>query len=278
MLKKLTDNKFFENKVFVFSVIVLVPILILAIIGPYIAPYDPLEINPSMVLKSAAPGHPLGTDEFGRDILSRLICGIRPTFIVAIGATALSLVAGVLLGIFAGYFGGAVEQIIMRVMDIILCFPPILLALVVVGFWGPGIQNLIVTIGIVYSPYFARLAFSSTMQVKKQEFIEAEISLGANFVRILSKGIFPNILAPIIIQISLTLASAILLESGLSFLGLGIVPPTPSLGLMIGEARNYILLNPMYVIWPSLFLGVTILVINIMGDSLRDILDPRLHA
>lgn len=231
-----------------------------------------------MVLKSAAPGHPLGTDEFGRDILSRLICGIRPTFIVAIGATALSLVAGVLLGIFAGYFGGAIEQIIMRVMDIILCFPPILLALVVVGFWGPGIQNLIVTIGIVYSPYFARLAFSSTMQVKKQEFIEAEISLGANFARILSKGIFPNILAPIIIQISLTLASAILLESGLSFLGLGIVPPTPSLGLMIGEARNYILLNPMYVIWPSLFLGVTILVINIMGDSLRDILDPRLHA
>lgn len=278
MLKELRDNKFFENKVFVFSIIVLVPILILAIIGPYIAPHDPLEINPSMVLKSTAPGHPLGTDEFGRDILSRLICGIRPTFIVAIGATALSLVAGVLLGIFAGYFGGVIEQIIMRVMDIILCFPPILLALVVVGFWGPGIQNLIVTIGIVYSPYFARLAFSSTMQVKKQEFIEAEISLGANFVRILSKGIFPNILAPIIIQISLTLASAILLESGLSFLGLGIVPPTPSLGLMIGEARNYILLNPMYVIWPSLFLGVTILVINIMGDSLRDILDPRLHA
>ncbi len=278
MLKELRDNKFFENKVFVFSIIVLVPILILAIIGPYIAPHDPLEINPSMVLKSTAPGHPLGTDEFGRDILSRLICGIRPTFIVAIGATALSLVAGVLLGIFAGYFGGVIEQIIMRVMDIILCFPPILLALVVVGFWGPGIQNLIVTIGIVYSPYFARLAFSSTMQVKKQEFIEAEISLGANFVRILSKGIFPNILAPIIIQISLTMASAILLESGLSFLGLGIVPPTPSLGLMIGEARNYILLNPMYVIWPSLFLGVTILVINIMGDSLRDILDPRLHA
>lgn len=278
MLKELRDNKFFENKVFVFSVIILLPILVLAVIGPYIAPHDPLEINPSMVLKSTAPGHPLGTDEFGRDILSRLICGIRPTFIVAIGATALSLVAGVLLGIFAGYFGGVIEQIIMRVMDIILCFPPILLALVVVGFWGPGIQNLIVTIGIVYSPYFARLAFSSTMQVKKQEFIEAEISLGANFARILSKGIFPNILAPIIIQISLTMASAILLESGLSFLGLGIVPPTPSLGLMIGEARNYILLNPMYVIWPSLFLGVTILVINIMGDSLRDILDPRLHA
>ncbi|RKL62160.1 ABC transporter permease [Thermoanaerobacteraceae bacterium SP2] len=271
-------QKFIENKAFLISFIVILPIIIIAILGPYIAPYDPLAIDPEMVLRISAPGHLLGTDEFGRDILSRLIFGIRPSFVVAIGATLMALCAGLILGILAGYLGGAAEQLIMRTVDIILCFPPILLALMVVGFWGPGIKNLIVTIGIVYTPHFARLAFASTIQVKSQEYIEAEISLGASFLRIVRKGILPNILSPIIIQVSLTIAASILLESGLSFLGLGIVPPEPSLGLMIGEARGYILQNPMYAVWPSLFLGVTILAINILGDSLRDILDPRLHT
>ncbi|PYI56370.1 ABC transporter permease [Paenibacillus flagellatus] len=270
-------RKFVRNKTFVFSVIVLLPILIVAAIGPWIVPHDPLELHPENVLKPALPGHPLGTDEFGRDILSRLILGIRPSLIVALGSTLLAFTTGLLLGLTAGYFRGIAEKAIMRVVDIVLCFPPILLALMVVGFWGAGVSNLIVIIGIVYAPHFARIAYSSTLQVKKLEYVESELSLGASHGRVLLGCILPNILSPLIIQISLTIAASILLESGLSFLGLGVVPPAPSWGQMIGQSRGYISLNPMYAVWPSLCLGVTILAVNLLGDSLRDILDPKLN-
>lgn len=270
-------KKCLRNRTFVISSLVLLPILIVAAVGPWILPHDPLEIHPNLVLKPALPGYPFGTDEFGRDILSRLILGIRPSLTVAIGSTLLALTAGLILGITAGYFRGAAVKWIMRAVDIILCFPPILLALMVVGFWGAGIENLIIIIGIVYAPHFARIAYSSTLQVKKLEFVESELSLGASHTRVLFGCILPNIMSPLIIQISLTVAAAILLESGLSFLGLGVVPPEPSWGQMIGQSRGYISLNPMYAIWPSLCLGITILSINLLGDSLRDILDPKLH-
>lgn len=271
-------RKCLNNKPFLISFIVLLPIIILALIGPWIVPHNPLTINPQKILLAYSPGYIFGTDEYGRDVFSRLIVGIRPSFIVALGSTAIALVMGMFLGVIAGYIGGKVDQAIMRVVDLILCFPSILLALMIVSFWGTGIRNLIITIGIVYIPTFARLANASTKQVKKQEYITAEISLGARFGRIVFKDILPNIMSSIIVQISLTFANAILLESGLSFLGLGVVPPTPSLGQMIGEARGYMTMNPMFIIWPSIFLGITILFANIMGDSLRDILDPRLHT
>lgn len=266
-----------RNKTFVISSLVLLPILIIAAVGPWIVPHDPLEIRPDIVLKPALPGHPLGTDEFGRDILSRLILGIRPSLIVALGSTLLAFTSGLVLGMISGYFRGIAERWIMRTVDIILCFPPILLALMVVGFWGAGIENLIIIIGVVYAPHFARIAYSSTLQIKKQEYVESELSLGASHARVLLGSILPNIMSPLIIQISLTIAAAILLESGLSFLGLGVVPPEPSWGQMIGQSRGYISLSPMYAIWPSLCLGITILAINLLGDSLRDILDPKLN-
>ena len=251
--------------------------MIVAVIGPFIIPYDPLEIDGSMILKSSVQGHLLGTDNFGRDILSRLIMGIRPTIIIALSSTAFAFVIGLVLGTIGGYFGKIVEQIVMRLSDMILCFPPILLALMVVAFWGSGIINLIFAIGILFTPQFARLAYSSTIKVKKLEFVESEISLGSSSFRIISKCIVPNIMAPLIVQISLSIASAILLESGLSFLGIGIVPPAPSWGQMIGEAKGYISIAPMFAFWPSLCLFVTILAVNLLGDSLRDILDPKLN-
>jgi peptide/nickel transport system permease protein len=269
-------RKFLHHKTFVVSFIILLPIFIIALIGPWIAPNDPLAIDSNHVLNSSTSGHPLGTDEYGRDILSRLILGIRPTILVAFGATLIAFIGGVTLGVIAGYARGMVEKMIMRAIDILLCFPPILLALMVVGFWGSGVTNLIMIIGVLYIPRFARITHSATLQVKGLEYVQSELSLGASHFRVITKAILPNIMSPLIIQISLTVAAAILLESGLSFLGLGIVPPEPSWGQMIGDARGYIYNNPMYVIWPSLCLGVTMLAINLMGDSFRDILDPRL--
>ncbi|MEI3613281.1 ABC transporter permease [Pseudogracilibacillus sp. SO30301A] len=269
-------KKMLKNKVFVVCFLLFIVIIVLSVIGPWLAPQDPLEINSNKVLQPGDSENILGTDEFGRDIFSRLLLGIRPTITVALGATFIAFFFGSLLGMIAGYLRALPEKLIMRGADIILSFPPILLALLVVGFWGGGVKNLIIIIGIVYIPYFARLAYSSTIQVKGLEYVQSEILLGASHVRVLLKVIFPNILSPLIIQCSLTMAAAILLESGLSFLGLGIIPPDPSWGQMIGEARGYIFSYPMYVIWPSLLLGLTILSINLLGDSLRDILDPKL--
>lgn len=271
-------KKMLKNKVFVACFLLFIGIIVLSVIGPWIVPHDPLEINSGKILQSGDSQNILGTDEFGRDILSRLLLGIRPTITVALGATFIAFFFGSILGMIAGYLRSLPEKLIMRGADIILSFPPILLALLVVGFWGGGVKNLIIIIGVVYIPYFARLAYSSTIQVKGLEYVQSEILLGASHFRVILKVIFPNILSPLIIQCSLTMAAAILLESGLSFLGLGIIPPDPSWGQMIGEARGYIFSNPMYVIWPSLLLGLTILSINLLGDSLRDILDPKLKV
>ena len=271
-------KKCFQNRNFIIGVVVLLPLMIVALIGPLIIPYDPLQIDGSMILKTSSSEHILGTDNFGRDILSRLIMGIRPTLIIALVATALAFIAGLVIGTIGGYFGKAAELITMRLTDMILCFPPILLALMVVAFWGSGVLILIITMGILFTPQFARLAYSSTLKVKKLEYVESEIALGSSSFRIIRKCIIPNIMAPLIVQISLSIASAILLESGLSFLGIGIVPPTPSWGQMIGEAKGYINIAPMYAFWPSVCLFVTILAVNLLGDSLRDILDPKLNT
>jgi peptide/nickel transport system permease protein len=270
-------NKCLNNKTFVISLIFLIPIIFIAIFGPWLAPRDPFELHSNLTLRAFAPGFPLGTDEFGRDILSRLILGIRPTLLIALGATILAFGFGLTFGITAGYFGKITEQVIMRAIDIIQCFPPILLAIMVVAFWGAGIKNLMIIIGIVYIPNFARIAYSSTLQVKKLEFVESEISLGASSFRVLLGSIIPNIMSAMIVQISLTIASSILLESGLSFLGMGVLPPAPSWGQMIGDSKGYISIDPMYAVWPSLCLVITILSANLLGDSLRDILDPKLN-
>lgn len=256
---------------------VLALIVLVALFGPLMAPQDAFAINPLAVLQGPSAAHPLGTDEFGRDLLSRLLIGIRPTMLVALGATAIAAAGGTTLGIFSAYGPNWLGTTIMRGVDVMLSFPPILLALLAVGFWKSGVSSLIIVIGILYIPHFARVAQAATLQVVRQEFIEAEHSMGAPYRRVVATGILPNILSPLVVQATLTLAAAILLESGLSFLGLGIVPPEPSWGQMIGTARGYLGQNPLYVLWPSACLALTVLAINIIGDALRDHLDPRLR-
>jgi peptide/nickel transport system permease protein len=262
---------------FLGGVLILLLVVLIALLGPLLAPHDPFAINPSAVNQGSSSKHWLGTDEFGRDLLSRLLIGIRPTMVVAIGATAIACAFGTMLGIAGAYGRPWVSFLIMRSVDIMLSFPPILLALLAVGFWESGVTSLTVVIGVLYIPHFARVAHSATLQVTRQEFMEAEQAMGASIGRVVFKAILPNILSPIVVQATLTVAAAILLESGLSFLGLGIVPPEPSWGQMIGSARGYLAQNPMYVIWPSLLLALTVLAINVVGDRLRDILDPRLR-
>ena len=259
------------------SALVLLLVFAAALFGPLLAPYDPYLINHLAVNQGSSAAHLLGTDEFGRDILSRLFYGIRPTVTVAIGATIIASVFGTMLGIIGAYGPNWIGTLIMRGIDVLLAFPPILLALLAVGFWPSGILTLMVVIGIVYVPHFGRVAHSATLQVIRQEFVQAEQSIGSRPLRVVFTAILPNILSPLVVPATLTVAAAILLESGLSFLGLGIVPPEPSWGQMIGTARGYLNLNPMYVVWPSLCLALTVLAINVIGDSLRDLLDPRLR-
>lgn len=265
-----------RNKKFLLSAIILVPLLFVALFGNFLISHDPLEIHYTRTLEAPSAEYPMGTDEYGRCIACRLIVGLQPTMIVAFGGTVIAMVAGSLLGLLAGYIKDSWGNAIMRVVDIILCFPSILLAMLVVGFWGSGMFNLVIVVGILYTPHFCRIAYSSTRKLRRVEYVESQQLLGASTFRILVGTLLPNIVSSLIIQFSLTVSSGILLESGLSFLGLGVQPPNPSWGQMIGDARGYIATNGQYMFWPSLFLCLTILSTNLMGDALRDVLDPKL--
>ena len=265
-----------RNKKFLLSAVILVPLLFVALFGNFLISHDPLEIHYTQTLDAPSAEYPMGTDEYGRCIACRLIVGLQPTMIVAFGGTVIAMVAGSLLGLLAGYIKDAWGNVIMRVVDIILCFPSILLAMLVVGFWGSGMLNLVIVVGILYTPHFCRIAYSSTRKLRRVEYVESQQLLGASTFRILVKTLLPNIVSSLIIQFSLTVSSGILLESGLSFLGLGVEPPNPSWGQMIGDARGHIATNGQYMFWPSLFLRLTILSTNLMGDALRDVLDPKL--
>lgn len=271
-----TIKECLRNKKFIVSVIILFPLVVIAFFGPLIIRHDPIAINSKRVLERPSVEFPLGTDEYGRCIMCRMITGIRPTMLVAFGGALISMVVGSTLGLLAGYSPGLIGGGIMRLADMVLCFPPILLAMLVAGLWGTGIINLLLVVGILYVPHFCRVAYSSTLRLRKAEFVESQLLVGAGTGRILLKTLFPNILSPLIIQFSLTVASGVLLESGLSFLGLGVPPPAPSWGQMIGKAKNYIVTNGHYMFFPSLCLCLTILATNLMGDALRDVLDPKL--
>jgi peptide/nickel transport system permease protein len=270
-------NILFRRPLVTSSLIVVVAVLAIAAAGPLLAPHDPLAINQNAVNQASSTQYLLGTDEFGRDILSRLLVGIRPTILVAVISTIIAAIGGTACGIVGAYSRPVLAFFVMRGVDIMLSFPAILLALLAVGFWRSGVVSLSVVIGIIFIPQFARVAQSAALQVIRQEFVEAEHAMGARYLRVVLRAILPNILSPLVVQATLTIAAAILLESGLSFLGLGIVPPEPSWGQMIGTARGYLSQNPMYVVWPSLCLAVTVLAINVLGDALRDHLDPRLR-
>ncbi|MFN8524854.1 MAG: ABC transporter permease [Chloroflexota bacterium] len=256
----------------------IVLVSVLSLLAPVLAPMDPVEMNPGQKLQPPGVDTVLGTDEFGRDILSRLLYGGRVSLVVAICAVIIADVFGILFGMVGGYFGGTWEMVTMRAVDVLLSIPPILLAIAVVAFLGSSLTNLILVTGILFMPRSARIVHGSTLSVRQREFITAARVVGAGAPRILMRGILPNILAPIIVQASVSLGFAILLESGLAFLGLGAPPPTPSWGGMIGAGRGFMQISAWLVFWPALVIWTTILAFNILGDGLRDALDPRLRG
>lgn len=258
------------------AALIVLALLVITAFGPLLAPHSPVAQDIGNRFASiGSPGRILGGDEFGRDILSRSMYGIQAELIVALSATTISLLVGTFIGLFAGYFKGVVEFIGMRGVDVILAFPPIIIALLAATLYGPGTGTLIVVLGILFIPQFARIAYGQTLSISKKEFVEASEVFGASvFVR-LFRVVLPNILAPIFVQFSLTMAAAILLESGLSFLGLGIVPPAPSLGAMVAEGQRYMASEPTVLLVPAALISVTILAFSLLGDALRDWLDPR---
>ena len=251
-------------------------LVIVAIIGPHLTTYDPFLPDYSVKFESPSSDHWFGTDHHGRDIFTRVIHGLGITMIIGVLATLLGGFVGILLGVVSGYYGGKVDTIIMRMMDILLAFPGILLALALISVLGPSRQNVIIAIALFAVPTFARIVRGSTLAVKNLEYIDAMKALGASDFRIIMRHIFPNILSPIIVQGSVFIASAVLSASGLSFLGLGEQPPSPELGALLSDGRDYIWNAGHIALYPGLVIMLIVLAFNILGDGLRDALDPKM--
>ncbi|MDE2516780.1 MAG: dipeptide/oligopeptide/nickel ABC transporter permease/ATP-binding protein [Rhodospirillales bacterium] len=250
-------------------------ILAAALAAPVLPLPAPLAMDIMHRLAPPSVAHWLGTDEFGRDELSRLIWGARASLAVAGGSTAIAAAIGTSLGVIGGYLRGLPAFLAIRAMDVVLCFPPLLLAVLIVTLVGPGIVTLIVALSILFLPGFTRLAYAGVLQTRNLDYVEAQRVLGAGRARIMLRTILPNIAGPILVQASLTAAAAVVLEAGLSFLGLGVVPPTPSWGLMVRSAREVMGQAPLLLLWPCLALSLTILALNLLCDRLRDALDPQ---
>ncbi|CAN5756600.1 ABC transporter permease [soil metagenome] len=250
-------------------------LVIIAIVGPSVAPF---RANEQAILdRFHGPSweHWFGTDDLGRDTFSRVLIAARGSLQVGVIAVGIALGLGVPIGLVAGYYGGVVDAVAMRLMDIVFSFPAILLAIAVVAVRGPGLVNAMIAIGIVYMPIFARIARGSVLTVRQEVYVRAARSLGATDRRIIAKHVLPNIVAPLIVQTSLSLAFAILSEAALSFLGLGVQPPQPSWGRMLADGRGFMKQAPWIGIFPGLAILVTVMAFNLVGDGLRDALDPR---
>lgn len=273
---------FSRNKGAVIGLVIFLAILFLAIFAPWVAPHSPSIQNREMLLlppvwqSGGSWGHVLGTDAVGRDILSRLIYGARFSLFIGLVVVTLSVISGVLIGLVAGYFRGKVDTFIMRIMDIILAFPSLLLALVLVAVLGPGLLNAMIAISLVNQPHFVRLTRASVMTERTKDYVIGSQVAGAGTLRLMFKTILPNCLAPLIVQATLAFSAAILDAAALGFLGMGAQPPTPEWGTMLAEAREFIQRAWWVVTFPGLAILITVLAINLMGDGLRDALDPKL--
>jgi ABC-type dipeptide/oligopeptide/nickel transport system permease subunit len=249
-----------------------------AILAPLIAPYDPLKIRTEIRLQLPSDQHWLGTDELGRDIFSRIVYGSRVSIAVGMISICIALACGIPLGLFSAFYGKTVDTIIMRTMDALAAFPAILLALAILSAMGPGIQNAMIAIGIVYMPAFSRNVRGSVLAVQENEYVLAARACGASDTYVMFKTILPNCLAPLLVHTSLGFANAIITEAALSFLGLGVQPPTPSWGAMLDEGRNYMDQTVWYSISAGMAIFLSVLGLNLVGDGLRDVLDPRLRG
>lgn len=249
--------------------------LILSLVGPLLAPYSAFEFSPSEKFAPPSVIHWFGTDSYGRDVFSRVMVGARLTFLLAASATIFSLLLGTPIGLVSGYLGGWVDEVIMRLTDALLALPSLVLALLIVSTLGGGMQNVVLAVGITYAPRIARVVRSRVLQLRESEFIQAAIVRGESTNYILFSELLPNTWAPIIVEGSIRMGFAILAATSLSYLGIGVSPPNPDWGLMISEARFHMYRAPWLVVFPSLAIALTIVGFNLMGDGLRNILDPR---
>ncbi len=259
-----------------FGLVIIFLFIFIAIFAPFISPYNPVSQDISQRLKPPSFAHPLGTDQLGRDILSRIIYGSRISLIVGFSAVFISGMIGVTVGMVSGFYGGKVDAIIMRLADIQLSMPFILLAIAIMAVLGPGLKNIILVLGITGWVIYARIVRGETLQVRNIDFVNAATALGNNDTRILFRHILPNVLASAIVVATLEMARMIIMEAALSFLGLGIQPPTPSWGSMVADGRDYITNAWWLITFPGLAIMITVLGINLFGDWLRDSLDPKL--
>ena len=273
---------FSENRGAVIGLVVFVALVLVAVFAGVIAPHSPFEqyreavLLPPAWLEGGSWSFPLGTDPVGRDILSRLIYGSQYSLFIGVFVTTLSLTTGIAIGVIAGYYGGWLDTAIMRLMDIILAFPSLLLALVLVAILGPGLTNGMIAIALVLQPHFVRLTRAAVMSEKTRDYVTAARLAGASTFRLMFQTILPNCMAPLIVQATLSFSNAILDAAALGFLGMGAQPPAPEWGTMLAEAREFILRAWWVVTFPGLAILITVLAINLMGDGLRDALDPKL--
>jgi peptide/nickel transport system permease protein len=261
------------------GVLLVALLFLIALLAPFISPHNPLATDPdNSYMPPLTPGHLLGTDELGRDLLSRVLWGARVSLPVAFVAVAVGLFGGGLIGLASGYAGSISDLLLMRLMDALLAFPGLILAIAIVAALGPDLRNAMIAIGIVAVPVYARLVRAVVLQLKQMEFVVATRSLGASPVRLVAGHFVPNLLNPVIVQVSLSAGFAILAEATLSFLGLGAQPPTPDWGQMISSGASFLTNDPWLAIVPGAAISVTVYSFNLLGDSLRDALDPRLRS
>ena len=257
---------------------VILLLVVVGIAGPWMAPYDPLDQDLAKSLHGPSWEHWFGTDSFGRDILSRVLYGARISLLVGIASQGIAFSLGVAMGLVSGYYGGKVDALIMRLADVTLAFPTLLLLIAITAAFQPGLTVVFVAIGIVGWAGLARLVRSQTLVVRELDFVQAARALGMNDLRLLARHVLPNTLAPAIIAVTLGMAGAILLEAALSFIGLGAQPPTPSWGSMISDGRDFLRTAPWISVFPGLAIGLVVLGFNLFGDGLRDAMDPRLRG
>ncbi len=281
--KRVTETQrflkvFLNRGLVIFGLVVLLLFLIVSFFGPLIAPYDPNDQSLGEILLQPSAKHMLGTDFMGRDTASRLIYGARMSLMVGVVALGIASIIGIIAGMLAGFFGGWVNAIIMRLVDALMSFPMILLALLLAGLLGGGLKNVMIALGIALIPGYARLMCGQVMAIRENDYVMAGRSMGASNWRIMFRHVLPNAFPPLIVLVTMQIGAAILAEAGLSYLGIGISPPTASWGAMVSDGFGYLLTNPLLSFIPGLAIMLVVFAFNMVGDGLRDALDPRLRG
>ena len=268
-------RRLFRRKGAIFGLVVIVFFVALAVLAPWVSPYDPMQTSWSLVRKPPSWAHPFGSDELGRDVLTRIVWGARASLLAGVVSVTISLAFGVPIGLLAGYAGGIVDGVISRIVDAMLACPFLILAIALAAFLGPSLTNAMIAIGVSATPYFVRLTRAQVLNAKVEDYVEAARAVGNPHWRIVLRHILPNVVAPVMVQATLAIAAAIIAEASLSFLGLGQQPPAPSWGSMLNSARSFLSQAPWMAVWPGLSIFLIVLAFNLLGDGLRDAFDPR---